>query len=259
MELPFDINCGYFDMSEFPEMEVSPLRDVTRYEIEYYTADGRETFVDGKAFPIYSDHILIAKPGQKRYSLLPFYTVYFKFSASGELAERLDNTPMYFPAVHSQKIKALLGEVILLQDDKDKSLIFYSKILELLQLILSDSLIKDSGKNINVAVCDKAKRFIDQNYEKGISLADIASSVALSPSYFHSVFTATCRMTPHDYLISRRISAAKELLWSSNEGIPEIAEMCGFGCQQYFTGIFKKHTGTTPAAYRKSFKQNYLL
>lgn len=53
-------------------------------------------------------------------------------------------------------------------------------------------------------------------------------------------------------------TAAKEMLWNADKSISEIAEACGFGCQQYFTQTFKKHTGITPAKYRKRLLQNYL-
>ena len=253
------ITCGYFDCSKFEGLPLSPTRVSTRFEIDYYLADGLSTTVDGVEYPIKEDHILIAKSGQHRFSQLPFRTMYLKFLATGTLADKLNIAPIYFPAVNIQRIRDLFTEVILLYDNEDKVLVFHSKILELLHLILSDSLLSDTSTSINISVAAAAKKFINDNYMNAISLKDIADAVSLSPNHFHTVFKATCRMTPREYLINRRISAAKEMLWDTDKVIPEIAEKCGFGCQQYFTQIFKKQTGITPGKYRKQLQQNYLL
>lgn len=253
------ITCGYFDCSKFEGLSLSPTRLSTRFEIEYYLADGLSTTVDDVEYPVKEDYVLIARAGQRRHSRLPFRTMYLKFTAEGELAELLSAAPCYFPAVNRQRIKDLFAEVILLYDNESKEILFHSKMLELLHIILSDSMLSDTFMNINISVADTAKKFMDENFTQPISLKDIADAVSLSPNHFHAIFKATCQMTPHEYLINRRISAAKEMLWDSNKNIPEIAERCGFGCQQYFTQAFKKHTGFTPGKYRKRLEQNYLM
>lgn len=253
------ITCGYFDCSKFEGLSLSPTRESTRFEVDYYLADGLSTTVNDVEYPVREDYILITKPRQHRFSRLPFRTMYLKFSAEGALADRLSAAPTFFPAVNNRRIRELFAEVILLYDIAEKELLFHSKMIELLHLILSDSLLSETSININIGVANAAKKFINENYRQPISLKDIADAVSLSPNHFHTVFKSTCRMTPHEYLINRRISAAKEMLWDAEKRIPEIAEKCGFGCQQYFTQIFKKQTGITPGKYRKKLQQDYLL
>lgn len=257
--LPYDITCGYFDCSEFAGLTVSPRREVTKYEIEYYLADGLTTTTDDVEYPVKKDHIRIASPGQHVFSRLPFHTMYLKFSANGILAEKFQAAPKYFAAVNTHKIKELLSEVIRLSNDKNQELLFHSKLLEVLHVILGDSLLSNTPKNINVKVVETAKKYMDEHYSQPITLSDIATAVSLSPNHFHTVFKATYQMTPHEYLISKRISAAKEMLWDTQTGISEIAEKCGFGCQQYFSEVFKKEVGITPGKYRKSLQQNYFI
>ena len=253
------ITCGYFDCSKFEGLSSSPTRVSTRFEIDYYLTDGLSTTVDGKEYPVREDSILIAKAGQQRFSRLPFCTMYLKFTVDGRLADQLNQAPTYFQAVNSHKIRGLFSEVILLYDNAEKELIFHSKLLELLHLILSDSMLSEAPANINVSVTSAAKKFINDHYTQPISLKDMAAAVSLSPNHFHTVFKATSRMTPHQYLTNRRIAAAKEMLWDADKSIPEIAEACGFGCQQYFTQSFKKQTGISPGKYRKKLQQDYLL
>ena len=257
-QLPTEITCGYFDSTEFGERTNSPQRKVVKFEIEYYLADALDTYCDENCYPIHKDHIQIAKPGQIRWSKLPFTTMYVKFHATGILAEQLQNAPSYFQAYHTEEIIELINKLILQSENKSgTALEYYSIFLQLLTIILHDSEISSHG-SVDYAVTAAAKRFMKEHFHEPISLSDIAASVNLSPSYFHSLFTATCTMTPHAYLISLRIDHAKRMLWDSTVSISDIASLCGFNCQQYFTKVFKQKTGTSPHQYRKSMHQRYL-
>jgi len=77
--LPENIICGYCNCTEFGSLTVSPERVATKYEIELYLEDGRSTFSDGVEYKIKKNFIRITRPGQRRYSLLPFRTAYIKF------------------------------------------------------------------------------------------------------------------------------------------------------------------------------------
>ena len=56
--------------------------------------------------------------------------------------------------------------------------------------------------------------------------------------------------SPHQYLLHRRVEAAKVLI---RQGLPlaEVAGQCGFSDQSYFTKVFQKHTGHPPGEYRR--------
>lgn len=260
MILPEELTCGFFDCSEFGTLTQSPKRTVTRFEIEYYLADALTTIADDHTYRIMQDYIQIAKPGQIRHSNLPFTTIYIKFHAEGELYETLINAPEYFRAHHSHEIKGLLKEIILLNEAASPNFLqLYSKFLALLDFIIEDSRISQSQDKYDYKIILNARKFIEQNYASNIHLADIAAAANLSQTYFHTIFSATCGMSPHEYLLQYRILKAKEMLWNSDINIGYISEVCGFGCQQHMNLIFKKYLGITPGQYRKQMKQNYLL
>ncbi len=256
--LPENISCGYFDCSEFGSLAISPKRTVARYEIEFYLEDGKTTTTDGRTFPIKKDYIQIAKPGQIRYSQLPFRTAYLKFNVTGDIAKRIEAIPEYFRSSHPNLIYNKIDELILLNEGENK-LLLHSCLLSLLNLILFDGEIPSSrnGKNYETIVI--AKRYIETHFKEQIKLKNIAESVHLSEIYFHNIFTETVGMTPHQYLISCRVENAKKLLWDTDISMVEVAEKSGFGCQQYLNKVFKKETGMTPVSYRKSIQQNYSL
>ncbi len=96
----------------------------------------------------------------------------------------------------------------------------------------------------------QAKLFIDNNFQAGIDLADIADEAYFSRFHFIRLFKMAYGKTPHQYLTSVRIEQAKLLLQT---GIP-IADVCfavGFDSISSFTGLFKRITSTTPSSYRE--------
>lgn len=258
LSLPFNITCGYCDCSEFGSLSISPKRKTTKFEIEFYLEEGFSTFADDKEYKIHKWHIQIAKPGQIRYSHLPFKTLYFKFSAKGELKEKLLAAPEYFSSSHPEQITEKFDELILLTENPNNELLLYSRVLSFLNLVLRDSEIPHTQSGNSYGTISKAKRYIESNFSKPIHLEDIAAAVNLSPIYFHNIFKAACGQSPHDYLIKCRIAEAKKLLWDTTVTLTQVAESCGFGCQQYFNKIFKEQTGISPGKYRKQVQQNYL-
>ena len=257
---PTNIICGFTDCSGYGNLTESPKREVKLFEIEYYLDDAISMTVDGVVNSIYKDHILIAVPKNIRNSRLPFTTLFLKFEVQGELADMLYKNAGYFGAKHAKEIKSLLSEIIALkQSGQGEGLLFQSKILAVLNLVLRDAETKGEKKSINYRTVKDAKRYIEDHFAEPITLSDISASVNLSGSYLHTVFTETTGRTPHDYLIECRLAAAEKQLWDTRVGISDIAEKCGFGCQQYMNKIFKNRIGMTQGQYRKSFQQNYLL
>lgn len=251
--LPTNLICGSFHSQVFGDVTYSPKRTTQLFEIEFYTEDGQYAYADDRAFPIRKHHIQIKHPGQVCYSKLPFQTMYLKFAAEGTLAQRLLQAEEYFPCTQPEKAKSLLSKIILLHEQGDDSLALYEAVLTFLMLILTD------GTGSDQSVVSQAKGFMEQHYAEGITLEEIAKSVNLSSIYFHNLFTNAVGMSPHRWLTQLRIAQSKKLLWNSHIPISDIAEQCGFGCQQYFSRVFKKETGMTPGQYRREAYLNYLL
>lgn len=251
--LPYDIMCGYYDSGFDPESPVSEIRTVEKYEIEFFTDDGLESFLDENAIMIKRDHVLIAKPGQVRFSRLPFKTAYVKFNAEGEIAKRLSEAADYFPSLHRRLILDNINEIILLCE-KGETLLMYSRLLSFINLILSDSRPKSRE---NYAVLE-AKRYIEKNCGDKLTLKNIAEHVSFSNVYFHNMFLNSVGKTPHKYLIECRVENAKKLLWNTETSLGDIAEKCGFCNQQHLNKLFKQETGMTPGEYRRRFMNRYI-
>lgn len=99
-----------------------------------------------------------------------------------------------------------------------------------------------------------AKEYMDHNYEKDLSLTDVAKYIFLSQSYFAHAFKEEFNISPKSYLLKVRVEKSKELLERSDMKVSDIALSVGFSSQQRYNDIFKKCVGMTPLKYRKDAK-----
>jgi AraC-like DNA-binding protein len=95
-----------------------------------------------------------------------------------------------------------------------------------------------------------AKLFIDDHFNKQIDLDNIADEACFSKFHFIRLFAAIYNKTPHQYLSSVRIEKAKQLL-TTDTSVANVCYAAGFESVSSFTGLFKRTTGQTPAAYQR--------
>lgn len=93
--------------------------------------------------------------------------------------------------------------------------------------------------------------FIDECFREEISLEKMAQQATLSPYHFLRVFRAVHGITPHRYLLNKRLSYASDLLSHSTDSISAIAFRSGFEDLSSFSRAFKKMYGRSPLDYRK--------
>lgn len=101
-----------------------------------------------------------------------------------------------------------------------------------------------------------ARRIIDQNFRKDISLELIAQYVHLSSSYFSELFKKETGMSFIDYKTLLRVEHAKKLLTTNSMSIYEISNSMGYSNSKYFSRLFKKITGMTPYEYKENYISN---
>ena len=95
-------------------------------------------------------------------------------------------------------------------------------------------------------------RYIDNNLSRKIREEDIAEYCHYSVTYFSKFFHKSIGVCFRDYLTLKRISLAKQLLSEQRkEKISFITFQCGYNDVSYFSRIFKKKTGLSPAIYRQ--------
>jgi AraC family transcriptional regulator len=96
----------------------------------------------------------------------------------------------------------------------------------------------------------RAIDYIGDNLEKDLTLAELAGTAHMSPYHFSRLFKESTGLTPHQYVIKRRVQRAIELLSSTALPIAEIAFLCGFAHQSHLNRHFKRLLGVNPKALR---------
>jgi len=99
----------------------------------------------------------------------------------------------------------------------------------------------------------QARRYIDDYFDHGISLAQLADYVSLSPYYLLRVFRAEVGMPPYTYLESARIRQAQRLI-EAGKPLAEVAVTVGFSSQSHLTHRFKQIIGVTPGQYAQRLR-----
>ncbi|WP_169082479.1 response regulator [Paenibacillus sp. PL91] len=100
---------------------------------------------------------------------------------------------------------------------------------------------------------EKVVDFIRKNYAKDISLDDVAVHAQMSSNYLSTFFKQETGETFIEHLTRLRVDKAKTLMMNAQLRLYEIAQMVGYQDVKYFSRLFKRAVGVTPAEYRQFF------
>ncbi|PRA49497.1 MULTISPECIES: AraC family transcriptional regulator [Pseudomonas] len=167
-------------------------------------------------------------------------------------AADLDFRP--FSSTHSTDIELFKGlnqlyEVLV--DEQASTLHKYSTAVA----FFSDVQIRLNPAEVEVEVAEpnfkleRAAEYIREHCTQALKLEDICAAAQLSASYLIRAFKLRYGMTPHAYLVNRRIQFARQQL-RQGRLIAEVALEAGFADQAHFQRAFKQHLAATPGQYR---------
>ncbi|NLJ91406.1 MAG: helix-turn-helix transcriptional regulator [Clostridiales bacterium] len=100
----------------------------------------------------------------------------------------------------------------------------------------------------------KAKKIIKNNLENDITITFIADNLCITSNYLSKLFKQITGEGCKDYIVRKRIDKAKILLETTTLNVGEIAAMTGYNDANYFSAVFKKHIGSTPSEFRRSYQ-----
>ncbi len=104
-----------------------------------------------------------------------------------------------------------------------------------------------SDQNIYI---EAVKKYIGNNYQNNISVAQIASRIGLNRSYLGTLFKKSTEKSIQEYLIEYRLRRAMSLVRDTELGILEISNSVGYADQFAFSRAFKKKFGISPSKAR---------
>ena len=113
---------------------------------------------------------------------------------------------------------------------------------------------KRSSWRLPPATLARIDDLIDACGETRLTTVDLAAAASMSQFQFTRSFKDTTGQTPHQYVLSRRIARAQDMLAHGTEGLAEIAYACGFSSQQHMTNVFTRKLGVSPGKYRRDIR-----
>lgn len=158
----------------------------------------------------------------------------------------------YITFANSSRIKSTVEMLDKLDNGMFKNEFEYRK--NLFADIITQYMIENSALvgTKSDAPIEAAIAFLNANMHKKINPAEAAAQTNLSYVQFLRRFKSHTGMTPSDYITTLRIQKAKNMLADTDMFIKDIASLCGFENEYYFSNFFKKHIGVSPLAYRKT-------
>ena len=143
-----------------------------------------------------------------------------------------------------EKNLTYVNKVMRINNQEDLCAWISTALNEFIELVYSS---QDARK---VSQIRPAINYIDANYNKPITLADVAKASHLSISRMAHIFKEQMGITIIDYLTSVRIERAKQLLLATDQNCTEICFEVGYNNQSYFTRTFKGLVGMTPRQFK---------
>jgi AraC family transcriptional regulator len=92
--------------------------------------------------------------------------------------------------------------------------------------------------------------FVNDNLSCNLSLADMANLLQMGPCHFARAFKESTGLSPHQYVLRRRVERALQMLKETRVNLADIAYDLGFSSQGHFTTVFSKFVGVSPSSYR---------
>ncbi len=156
--------------------------------------------------------------------------------------------------LHPEKVS--LGEVTLMEDNLSTDIL---KQFDTALLSLGFERIDDRKARLIEAIKNKVIQMI--HYPNGVERKFNWSTVLVDEmhyeyNYLSTLFSAVEGITLEQYIIRQKIEMAKELLFYDELNLSEIANKLGYSSVAHLSGQFKKITGFTPSALKKSRETN---
>lgn len=235
------------------------------YEL-YYLANGNTTFfIEDKFYSVEKGDFVFVPSGlihntdnqnclNTERVLFSFGEEFFEGNFQEIKKELMPLRLINIPEPHLPDIEQLIFQIEAEynQNTKNRELLLNIYIWQLLIYLCryhheKKPLIKETEK-----VIYSVSKYIQSHYDQELTLKILSKTFSVSEGYLSRKFKAVTGLGISQYINFVRVRHSEDLLQKTNLSITEIALKCGYNDSSYFTAVFKKIKGITPAQHRKS-------
>jgi YesN/AraC family two-component response regulator len=254
-------SCGVYRLITLPIM--STVRPLGRPDYQLlYIAAGKAFFsINGTIIEVSEGNMVLYPPHTpQQYAYYinhkpEVYWLHFTGSESGTLTEEagFNESPILYTGISSRYQELFLSVIQEIQltrpSFEELAALYLKQIFLLLKRIREEGGFKKTEIQKEM---EKTVRYFHENLASNIEIEAYARQLHMSTCWFIRSFKEYSGMPPGRYLTDIRIKKAKELLESTDYSIGEIGGIIGYENPLYFSRIFKKTAGVSPAEYRKA-------
>ena len=241
----------------FPSPNFHIQRFNARYFILEYIVSGKGYLkVDGKLHTLHANDVYLLEPGSSHEYYAdkdePFkkYWINFKSDVFFHILHEYDLNQIY--VFHDTDISEEMTKIFALEKVSLYNDQIYKQASKYLFTIFMKLAEKNHIKAEGSVIAQQILAELDKAIDSSVSIDEICKTLFISRSKLIREFKKHYDITPHAYLVNRKIAFAKMLLQNSAHSIKSISNHLGFADEHYFSNIFKQKTGMTPSEYRKS-------
>jgi AraC-like DNA-binding protein len=244
-----------------------PNRLVETYEFEFIIESEGFMNLEGKRYPLKPGDLCLRRPSDTTMGEPPYSCYMISFSLTKDTAKQrimpyfqneiLDLLPPVLSTKNPKYYELIFQKILeqYIKNEPSSTLLIRSLILEMLYAAYQEVRLDYLPSSAYVRIIKHAILYMEAHYTDKLTLDVIANQINLSPSHFQRIFKQTMNISPNDYLQNIRLTKAKELLLITNDTITDIAYLCGFESNAYFSYVFKKHMYLSPTLYRKAHQK----
>ena len=268
-----DANIGTGVPIRFSHMRTSVVPDRSTYhmhdclEIYIFVSGDVDFLVGNTCYSLYRADVIFTLPNELHRAVIRSETEYERFyiqipfnafsfaSANGEgpldrfLSAPSDERLISTDEKTRDELLSLLFSISRRLRMEEAKYLAFADLLHLLALLNHHTAPHDRISSPSPLIGSVLKYVAENALTLG-GVSEIASHFHVHPSYLSTAFSSEMRTGLKQYLIHKKISAAKEMLLAG-EGVTEVCYKVGFGSSSHFIEIFRDIVGITPGEYRK--------
>ncbi|MGO4729597.1 helix-turn-helix domain-containing protein [Paenibacillus sp. 2KB_22] len=272
LHIEYDRRIGYFSMTD------DHLHD--HYELYYLLSGERIYFIRDRTYRVKAGDLVFVDrntvhktlesgmPDHERMVLYLKPELFAAMAISTELVEALKEPFCWeipiirFPSQVTEVLERMVSEMVdeMLRPQPGSNLLLRHRAIEVLLQAYRNQhlgrLCSDDREPVLHPKTQAVVRYLNENYQKPLTLPEVAGMFRISPHYLSRLFKQTTGFTFSDYLNLLRVKEAQRLLRESEESITDIAWLAGFSNFSHFGKMFKRTVQVAPRVYRQEYKES---
>lgn len=166
--------------------------------------------------------------------------------------------PQQTKVADPQALVALFRQFLSKQEKHQRTPALEFIVLLILQQLTRDARLDEQADAAGTTLAWKAQKRIRTQYHRPLSTALLARELYCNADYLGRVYRRVFHLTLTEAIHRQRVREAEKLLISEARSLTEVAALFGFNDVGYFRQIFRKHTGLTPAAWKRRYSKEHI-